>query len=102
MQQTLSYPIESDEPEVGQTVVFSLHGSCQSIYGRIVNKGETESTIVTFAYMKMWLVPNTDMARRVLARSDLYAMIKQYSPPTKQFTKLFETALGSVATMVQP
>lgn len=74
------WPIESDEPEKGQTILFSLQGVCVPIYGRIMEKGETESKVMTFAYQEIMTVQNSDIARRVMARSDLYALMKRFSP----------------------
>ena len=78
--QPQTFPIQSDEIEKGQTVIFCLQGVCHPIYGRVLEKGETESKVMTFEHREKMTVSNVDMARRVMERPDLYAMIKQCSP----------------------
>lgn len=80
MQQSQPSRITPDDLETGQTVAFRVHGVSFLIYGRIVANMDEVAEVKTFGDMETLIIPHIDMARKVLSRNELRAMITQYSP----------------------
>lgn len=69
-----------DDLETGQTVAFQLNGVGFLIYGRIIELGAGVAWVMTFGDRETFPIPHIDIARRVLSRHEVTAMMRRYSP----------------------